>query len=123
MPIDILLDKTTRTLRTHASGDVTIEDFIDSLEKTFQLMDSGVIDVAWGQIIDLTDIGNLEELRESDITLIASKSPWPAGTRRAIVVTEDRALQLARVYQSMGSARGHQICIVESIEEAQDWVS
>jgi len=86
-------------------------------------MDSGVIDVAWGQIIDLTDIGNLEELRESDITLIASKSPLPAGTRRAIVVTEDRALQLARIYQSMGSAHGHQICIVESIEEAQDWVS
>jgi len=33
MPIDILLDKTTRTLRTHASGDVTIEDFIDSLKR------------------------------------------------------------------------------------------
>ena len=122
MPIDILLDKTTRTLRTHASGEVTIEDFIDSMEKTFQLIDSGVIEMDWGQIIDLTDVSNVEELKESDIALIASKSPWPAGARRAIVVTEDRALQLARVYQSMGSSRGHQIRIVESIEEARDWV-
>lgn len=122
MPIDILLDKQSRTLRTHASGFVALEDFIDSIEKTIQLMDSGVIDVNWGQIIDLTDVSNVEALSESDITLVASKSPWPAGARRAIVVTEERAQQLARIYDAMGSSKGHRIRIVETIEEAQKWV-
>lgn len=123
MPIDILLDKQSRILRTHGSGYVAVADFIDSMEKTIQLMDSGVIDSQWGQVIDLTDVSNVEELSESDISLIACKSPWPPGVRRAIVVSEEeRARHLAGIYQSLGSEKGHKIRVVETIEEALQWV-
>lgn len=123
MPVDILLDKARRILRTHASGFVAIADFIDSMEKTLQLLDSGAIDETWGQIIDLTDVSSVEDLSEADVTHIASNSPWPAGVRRAIVVTDERTMALAGIYQAFGSEKGHLIKLVESIEIAEQWVA
>lgn len=123
MPVDILLDKERRTLRTHAWGFVDLSDFIDSLEKTMQLIDSGMIDESWGQIIDLTDVSSVDEISEGDVMLIATQSPWPPGSKRAIVVTDENAQKLARIYQTLGSEKGHRIELVKSIEDAEQWVS
>lgn len=123
MPVDILLDKQRRTVRTHASGFVALCDFIESMEKTLQLLDGGDIDATWGQIIDLTDVSSVEDLSEEDVRHIATGSPWPSGCKRAIVVTEESVMTLARIYQSLGSEKGHEIRLVESIEEAELWVT
>lgn len=122
MPLDILLDKEKKTLRTHASGQVTIEDFVEGIEKTLQLLDSGSIDASWGQIIDLTDVSSVEDLSQADVSQIAIRSPWPEGVRRAIIVTDEETQKLAAIYKAMGTERGHKIKLVTSIDQAEQWI-
>ena len=122
MPVDLLLDKERKTVRTHAWGYVSIGDFAESIEKVIQLQDGGVLDGTWGQIIDMTDATSLDELNEDDIARMVDMNPWPAGTRRAIVVTEERGIHLAKIYRKLGHKTGQEITVVNTIEEAQNWV-
>ena len=123
MPVDILLDKERRTMRMHAWGYVALADFTEGIEKTIQLIDSGTVDLRWGQIIDLTDVTSSEELSSDDAKQIASLSPWPPGARRAIVVNDDRTRALAYLYQAVGKEKGQAIEVVETIEAAERWVA
>ncbi len=122
MPVDLLLDNERRVMRTHASGFVTLADFIDSMEKILQLKDQGNIDDSWTQIVDLTDVSNEHELSESDTRIIATNNSWPAGARRAIVVTEENTSKLANIYQKVGQEMGQQIKLFKTIEEAEKWL-
>ena len=109
-------------IRTLVSGQVTFEDFVEGLGKTKQLLESGLIDATSGQIIDLTDVSSVEELTQAEVSQIASRSPWPSGARRAVVVTDEETHKLVAIYKAMGTERGHKIKLSESIDQAEQWI-
>ena len=95
VPWAVRVDLSCRISYVRLSGDVTVADFRDAQRA---LTEQSHFDGAFPALIDLRPVTELR-LTSTDIRSLATSSPIPASTRRAILVSSDSVYGMARMYE------------------------
>jgi hypothetical protein len=119
MPAFYKIDKKNRLVMTTGSGTLTMADSLGHQEK---LRDDPEFDPSYAQLLDFSHVSKVE-LNSEDIRRIAKESIFSPTSRRAILVTNDTAYGLARMFEILRETAGDTgIEVFRSLDEALDWV-
>lgn len=106
---------------SRAWGSVTTNDFLDNIEYVRQQFANGSIDSDWGQLVDFREVTSYD-LNSDEIRQLALLNPWPPRARRVMILNNDHAFGIARMYQLVGGNAGDNIELVSTEEEALAWL-
>ena len=119
MPAFYKIDKERRLVLSSGSGTLTLADARAHQEKLSKDPD---FDPSFSQIADFSQFTHFD-LSSDDIRLMAERSVFSPQSRRAIIVPNDFAFGLARMFQILRDLAGEKgIHVCRSLEEALDWV-
>jgi len=69
----------------------------------------------------LTPVSDLK-LKSNAISSLSRSSSVPAGSKRAIVASNDLTFGFSRMFSACAEARGHSVRVFRSMGEALDWL-
>jgi hypothetical protein len=119
MPTFYKIDKERRVVLTSGSGRLTLAD---SLAHQNRLLNDPDFDPTFSQIADYTQFTQFD-LSANDIRQLAERSVFSPQSRRALIVPNDFAFGLGRMFQILRDIAGEQgIGVFRNLEEALDWV-
>ena len=119
MPAFYKIDRENRLVMTTASGTVTLADALAHQEKLRRDPD---FDPSFSQLLDVSFVTRLEITREH-VRLLAQSSSFLHNSRRAVLVSNDTAYGLARMFEMLRESAGDTgIEVFRSLDEALDWV-
>jgi hypothetical protein len=119
MPACYKIDKERRLVMSTAFGVVTRNDLLDHQQSLLTDPDFGN---TFSQLADLTRIARLE-VNAADVRAAAAKDVFASETRRAIIVSDDEAFGLSRMFEILRAARGEEgIRVFRTVEEGFGWI-
>jgi hypothetical protein len=119
MPTFYKIDKERRLVLTTGSGVFSLADAISHQQKLSKDPD---FDPCFSQIADFTHV-NRFELSGDDVRQFAQKGIFSAHSRRALIVPNELAFGLGRMYEILRGLEGEKgIRVFRALEEALDWV-
>ncbi len=119
MPAFYKIDKENRLVMTTGSGILTLSDALAHQEK---LQHDPDFDPAYAQLLDFSHVTKIEVTSEQ-MRRIAQNSVFSATSRRAILVSNDTAYGLARMFAILRESSGDTgIEVFRNLDEALDWV-
>lgn len=119
MPAFYKIDRENRLVMTTASGTVTFADALAHQEKLRRDPD---FDPSFSQLLDVSFVTRLE-ITSEHVRLLAQSSSFSQDSRRAVLVSNDTAYGLARMFEMLRESAGDTgIEVFRSLEEALDWV-
>lgn len=119
MPAFYKIDRENRLVMTTASGTVTLADALAHQEKLRRDPD---FDPSFSQLLDVSFVTRLE-ITSEHVRLLAQSSSFSQNSRRAVLVSNDTAYGLARMFEMLRESAGDTgIEVFRSLEEALDWV-
>ena len=121
MPVDFTLDRDARVMRSRAWGVVTEAEIADHGTKVRELLESGAITAAWGQLLDFLGVTRFEDLPSDGIRRLAEKNPWPQSTPRAFVIADPVTFGMSRMYQAHACIDANTLT-TDSVGKAEAWL-
>ncbi|MGB2643243.1 MAG: hypothetical protein WBG02_15330 [Candidatus Acidiferrum sp.] len=119
MPAFYKIDKERRLVLSSGTGIFNLEDA--RLHQERLLADSD-FDPSYAQLLDFTHTTQID-LTAADIQQLALRNIFSPNSRRAILVPNDLAYGLGRMYEILREASGERgIRIFRNLEDALDWV-
>jgi hypothetical protein len=119
MPFFYKIDKERKLVMSTGSGVFTLADALAHQEK---LRNDSDFDPSFSQLMDLTHVTKLELVAE-DVRRLAQASIFAHDSRRAILVTNETAFGLARMFEILRSSFGERgIQAFRNLDDALDWV-
>jgi hypothetical protein len=119
MPAFYKIDKERRLVLSSASGVFSLADALSHQQKLSQDPD---FDPSFSQIADFTQVTQVN-LSASDVRELAQRSVFSPQSRRALLVPNDLAYGLGRMFEILRENQGETgIRIFRSLEEALEWV-
>jgi hypothetical protein len=119
MPFSYKIDKERKLVMSTGYGVFTLADALAHQEKLRKDPD---FDPSFCQLTDLTHVTKLD-LRAEDVRRLAQASIFAHDSRRAILVTNDTAFGLARMFEILRSTFGEKgIQAFRNLDDALDWV-
>jgi hypothetical protein len=119
MPTFYKIDKDRKLVMSTGSGVLTLADALAHQEKLSKEPD---FDPSFSQLVDLTQVTNLE-FSSVDVRRLAQKSSFSPTSRRAVLVGSDIVYGLSRMYEAFRSISGEKgIRIFRDLNEALEWV-
>jgi hypothetical protein len=119
MPAFYKIEKERRLVLSSGTGVFSKED---ALFHQNRLLADPDFDPNFSQLLDFTHITHID-LSAADIQQLALRNIFSPDSRRAILVTNDLAFGLGRMYGSLRESAGeHGIRVFRSLEEALEWV-
>ena len=113
------IDKENRLVMSTGSGMLTMADVLAHQEK---LQHDPDFDPAFSQLLDFSHVTKLQ-LTSDNIRQIAQNSIFSPASRRAILVNNDTAYGLARMFAILRESSGDTgIEVFRILDEALDWV-
>ena len=119
MPAFYKIDRENRLVMTTASGTVTLADALAHQEKLRRDPD---FDPSFSQLLDVSFVTRME-ITSEHVRLLAQSSSFSPNSRRAVLVSNDTAYGLARMFEMLRESAGDTgIEVFRSLDEALDWV-
>jgi hypothetical protein len=119
MPVGYKIDKEHKLVMSTAYGVVTREDILFHQQR---LLADADFSRNFSQLADFTRMAKLE-VNATDIASFAAKTVFAPESRRAIIVPDDEAFGLARMFEILRDAKGDDgIRVFRSVEEGFDWI-
>ena len=119
MPAFYKIDRENRLVMTTASGVFTLADILAHEEKLRLDPD---FDPSFSQLLDASHITKLE-ITSEHIRVLAQDSLFSPNSRRALLVSNDAAFGLARMFEMLRESAGDTgIEVFRSLDEALEWV-
>ncbi len=119
MPAFYKIDRENRLVMTTASGVFTLADILAHEEKLRLDPD---FDPSFSQLLDASHITKLE-ITSEHIRRLAQDSLFSPDSRRALLVSNDAAFGLARMFEILRESAGDTgIEVFRSLDEALEWV-
>ncbi len=119
MPAFYKIDKENRLVMTTGSGTLTMAEAIAHQEK---LQRDPEFEPTYAQLIDFSHVTKIE-LNAEDVHRLAQESIFSPTSRRAILVANDTAYGLARMFEILRETAGDTgIEVYRNLDEALDWV-
>ena len=113
------IDRENRLVMTTAYGTVTLADALAHQEKIRRDPD---FDPSFSQLLDVTHVTKLE-ITSENVRLLAQSSSFSQTSRRALLVSNDAAYGLARMFEILRESAGDTgIEVFRSLDEALEWV-
>jgi len=119
MPVGYKIDKEHKLVMSTAYGVVTREDILFHQQKLEADPD---FRRTFSQLADFTRMAKLE-INATDIASFAAKTIFAPESRRAIIVPDDEAFGLARMFEILRDSKGESgVRVFRSVEEGFDWI-
>ena len=119
MPTFYKIDKERKLVMSTGSGVLTLADALAHQEKLLKEPD---FDPSFSQLVDLTQVTNLE-FSSADVRRLAQKSSFSPTSRRAVLVSSDIVYGLSRMYEAFRSISGEKgVRIFRDLNGALEWV-
>ncbi|MGB2592048.1 MAG: hypothetical protein WAJ96_15440 [Candidatus Acidiferrum sp.] len=119
MPAFYKIDKERRLVLSSGTGIFNLEDARLHQER---LLADPDFDPSYAQLLDFTHTTQID-LTAADIHQLALRNIFSPNSRRAILVPNDLAYGLGRMYEILREASGERgIRIFRNLEDALDWV-
>ncbi len=119
MPAFYKIDKENRLVMTTGSGTVTVADALAHQEKLLRDPD---FDPTFSQLLDFSHVTKIE-VNSEHIRRIAQNSVFSPVSRRAILVNNDTAFGLARMFAILRESAGDNgIEVFRNLDDALEWV-
>jgi len=119
MPAFFKIDKERKLVMSTLAGVATLAD---GLALQGNLRKHPDFDPSFSQLLDCTHITKIEFTRE-DMQRLARDPLFSPNSRRAILVKDDLAFELARMFEMMRDLMGEQgIRVFRNLDEALEWV-
>ncbi|MGC1268541.1 MAG: hypothetical protein WA853_19855 [Candidatus Acidiferrum sp.] len=119
MPAFYKIDKERRLVLSSGTGIFNLEDARLHQER---LLADPDFDPSYAQLLDFTHTTQID-LTAADIQQLALRNIFSPNSRRAILVPNDLAYGLGRMYEILREASGERgIRIFRNLEDALDWV-
>ena len=118
MPIFYRIDKARRLVLSTSSGAFTLADALSHQEKLSADPD---FDPSFSQIADLTNSTQFD-ISPDEIRQLARRNIFSPQSRRALIVSNDLAFGLARMFEILRENLGESgIRVFRSLDEALNW--
>lgn len=119
MPAFYKIDKERRLVLSSAVGVFNLEEAQSHQER---LIFDPDFDPRYSQLLDFTHVTQFD-LTAVDVRKLAVRNIFSADSRRAILVPNDLAFGLGRMFEILREAAGeHGIRVFRGLDEALDWV-
>ena len=119
MPLFYKIDKERRLVLSSGSGPFSLADAKAHQQR---LLNDRDFDPSFSQIVDFSQFTKFD-LSANDIRQMAERSVFSAQSRRGIIVPNDFAFGLGRMFQILRDLAGEKgIRVCRTLEEALDWV-
>jgi hypothetical protein len=119
MPFSYKIDKERKLVMSTGYGVFTPDDALAHQERLRKDPD---FDPSFCQLMDFTHVTKLD-LRAEDVRRLAQASIFAHDSRRAILVTNDTAFGLARMFEILRATLGEKgIQAFRNLDDALDWV-
>jgi hypothetical protein len=119
MPFSYKIDKERKIVMSTGYDVFTLADALEHQEK---LRKDPNFDPSFCQLMDFTHVTKLD-LRGDDVRRLAQASIFARDSKRAILVTNDTAFGLARMFAILRSTLGEEgIQAFRNLDDALDWV-
>ena len=119
MPQFYKIDKERRLVLSTASGVFSRSDAVRHMQKLLKDPD---FDPRYSQIADFTQVAKIE-LSAKDVHELAQRSVFSPQSRRALIVPNEVAYGLGRMFEMLRENQGEMgIRVFRNLEEALDWV-
>jgi hypothetical protein len=119
MPAYFRIDKERRLVMSTFSGVFTVADALSHQEK---LLKDPVFDPSFSQLLDCTHITKAD-LAPDDVRRLAQRTIFSPNARRAILVSGDYFIGLARMFAVFRELAGEKgIRVFDNLDEALWWV-
>lgn len=118
MPVRYRIDKLLKVVFSTAAGPLS-ED--DALAHERRLRADPAFDAGYWQLYDLRD-ADLSRISPQCIGILAQTTLFKSGTRRALVVGNDLAYGLARMFAALREGSGEHIRVFRDMGAALTWL-
>lgn len=119
MPSFFKIDKERRFVLSSGNGVFNREE---ALAHQIRLLSDPDFDPSYSQLVDFTQITKFD-LSAEDIRQMAQRKVFSPDSRRAILVPNELAFGLGRMFESLRNTAGERgIRVFRNLEEALDWV-
>ena len=119
MPAFYKIDKERRLVLSSGSG---VFDLDEARSHQERLLADPEFDPTYSQLMDFTHVTRIE-LTAADIQHLAVRNIFSPDSRRALLVPNDLAYGLGRMYEILRGAAGERgIRVFRNLEDALDWV-
>jgi hypothetical protein len=119
MPVGYNIDKEHQLVMSTAYGVVTREDILCYQRR---LVADPNFSPNFSQLADFTRVAKFE-IDPTDIVLLAARTVFAPAARRALIVSDDKAVELARIFEILRDSNGkHGLRIFRDVEEGFDWI-
>jgi len=120
MPADYKIDTSKRVVFSIAYGNMTDQDVLTNLDK---LCNDPDFDPSFSQLIDCTNITNIDELSNEAIYTLAAKNPFGLGSRRAFVAPQNPEYNTLRIYELLTTVHPDVVVVFKDMEEAYEFLN
>lgn len=119
MPAFYKIDKERRLVLSSGIGVFNLDDARAHQER---LMADPDFDPRYSQLLDFTHVTKIE-LSAEDVRQLAVRNIFAPDSRRAVLVPNDLAYGLGRMYEILREAAGERgIRIFRNLDDALDWI-
>ena len=119
MPSFYKIDKERRFVPSSGNGILNREE---ALAHQVRLLSDPDFDPSYSQLVDFTQITQFD-LSAEDIRRMAQRKVFCPDSRRAILVPDELACGLGRLFEMLRNTAGERgIRVFRNLEEALDWV-
>ena len=118
MPVRYRVDKALKVVFSTAAGQLSEDDLLGHQRR---LRADPAFDPGHWQLYDLRD-ADLSRISPQCIALLAQTTLFKTGTRRALVVGDDLAFGLARMFAALREGSGEHIRVFRDMGAALTWL-
>ncbi|HET7535685.1 MAG TPA: hypothetical protein VFJ90_04475 [Candidatus Didemnitutus sp.] len=117
MPTDYVIDVPRRVIFSTTTGNSSLQEI---KEHHTRLMQDPSFAPSFNQLLDLRQLEG-HNATTADLMALAERNVFGAGSRRAIVVSQDVHYGLARMFEMMRQGE-EEIMVFRDIAEARQWL-
>ena len=120
MPADYKIDKTQRMVFSIAYGKITDQEVYAHQDK---LRDDPDFDPGFSQLVDCTNVTQIDELSTEALYVLAERNPFGLGSRRAFVAPQNPEYNVFRIYELLTTVHPDVVVVFKDMEEAYEFLN
>ncbi|MBE7462367.1 MAG: hypothetical protein HS116_02630 [Planctomycetes bacterium] len=121
MPYEIVLNARAKLVHSRAWGNLSDAELLEHRDRIQAHFEAGTLDAAWSHFVDFSAVSHVD-VSTATVGLLAANNPWPTAVRRALVAPQDIVFGLSRMYEMFSGAKGQNIRVFRTLDEARTWL-
>jgi len=120
MPVDHKIDTSKKMVFSIAYGNLTDQDVYTNLER---LRNDPDFDPSFSQLVDCTNVTNIDDLSTEALYTLAEKNPFGLGSQRAFVAPTNPEYNTLRIYELLTTVHPDVVVVFKNMESAYGFLN